>query len=169
MQSEAKTDVAPTLRKKKSAAKPTPKPQKSEKPLPRPALAERISWRPTPEQIVVASLVLLLLFRPFLVLGVLFVGLLLICGLFLALGYDGFWLTAMRLARWHAARQPEKAAALHRRIDAFAMRWDAVLDRFPEGSVDGLYLPDFGELARSETGEDPILDRRLQALRDTQN
>ncbi|WP_394415134.1 hypothetical protein [Sulfitobacter sp. 1A12126] len=87
-------------------------------------------------------------------------------GVFLALGYDGFWQRAMALGRWYAARRPERAAALHARLDAFAMKWDAVLDRFPEGTVDGLYLPDFGEMAAAEARHDAALDRRFDRLRD---
>ena len=46
------------------------------------------------------------------------------------------------------------------------MKWDAVLDRFPEGTVDGLYLPDFGEMAAAEARHDAALDRRFDRLRD---
>lgn len=45
------------------------------------------------------------------------------------------------------------------------MKWDAVLDRFPEGTVDGLYLPDFGEMAEAEARHDAALDRRFDRLR----
>lgn len=71
----------------------------------------------------------------------------------------------MGLGRWYARRRPNRAAELHRKLDAFAMKWDAVLDRFPEGSVDGLYLPDFGELATADARHDEALDRRFANLR----
>ena len=48
------------------------------------------------------------------------------------------------------------------------MKWDAVLDRFPEGTVDGLYLPDFGEMAAAETRYDEALDRRFDSLRNSE-
>ena len=48
------------------------------------------------------------------------------------------------------------------------VKWDAVLDRFPEGTVDGLYLPDFGEMAAADTRHDEALDRRFDSLRNSE-
>jgi hypothetical protein len=85
---------------------------------------------------------------------------------FLTLGHDGFWLRAMRLGSWYATRNPQRAARLQKMLDAFAMRWDMILDRLPEGSVDGLYLPDFSEMATAEVRYDAVLDRRFANLRE---
>ncbi|MFG6515814.1 hypothetical protein ACGYLX_00010 [Sulfitobacter sp. 1A13496] len=115
---------------------------------------------------ILSLLALAVVLRPWLVFGVLFITVFIVLGVFLALGYDGFWQRAMALGRWYAARRPERAAALHARLDAFAIKWDAVLDRFPEGTVDGLYLPDFGEMAAAEARHDAALDRRFDRLRD---
>ena len=122
--------------------------------------------RPPARAVILSLLALAVVLRPWLVFGVLFVTVFVVLGVFLALGYDGFWQRAMALGRWYAARQPERAAALHARLDAFAMKWDAMLDRFPEGTVDGLYLPDFGEMAAAEARHDAALDRRFDRLRD---
>ncbi len=143
------------------------------KPAARPGILTRgrgrlQGYRPTPKQIILACLALIIVLRPWLVVGVLFVTVFLVLGLFLALGYDGFWRRAMGLGRWYAARNPERAVALHARLDAFAMRWDAVLDRFPEGTVDGLYLPDFGEMAAADARHDAALDRRFDSLRNSE-
>ncbi|KIN66448.1 hypothetical protein Z945_3868 [Sulfitobacter noctilucae] len=119
------------------------------------------SYRPTPKHIALAGFALLVLFRPWLVVGLLFLSLFVMVGVFLILGYDGFWRRAMGLARWYAKRRPSRAAELHRKLDNFAMKWDAILDRFPEGSVDGLYLPDFGDLATADARHDKALDRRF--------
>ncbi len=124
------------------------------------------SFRPAPKHVVFAALGFLVFFRPWLVIGLLFLSLFTMAGIFLILGYDGFWRRAMGLARWYATRRPERAASMHRRLDAFAMRWDAILDRFPEGSVDGLYLPDFGDLAAADARHDAALDRRFATLRE---
>lgn len=43
-------------------------------------------------------------------------------------------------------RNPRLAASVYRGLDTFAYRWDVVLDRFPEGTVDALYLPDLSVL-----------------------
>lgn len=125
-------------------------------------------YRPTPRHIVLAALGLLVLFRPWLVLGVIFLSLFVMTAVFLILGYDGFWHRVMGLARWYARRRPSRAAEVHRKLDAFAMKWDAILDRFPEGSVDGLYLPDFGELATSDLRHEEALDRRFANIRESE-
>ncbi|KIN65965.1 hypothetical protein Z946_688 [Sulfitobacter noctilucicola] len=132
-----------------------------------PGLKARImSYRPTPKHMILFSIALLVLFRPWLVIGLFFLSLFVMVGVFLILGYDGFWRRAMGLARWYAQRRPSRAAELHQKLDAFAMKWDAVLDRFPEGSVDGLYLPDFGELEAAESRHDAALERRFSDLRE---
>lgn len=123
-------------------------------------------YRPTPKHIIIAACALVVLMRPWLVVGLLLLTLLVFIGVFLILGYDGFWKRAMGLARWYARRRPSRAAELHRKLDDFAMKWDAFLDRFPEGTVDGLYLPDFGELATADARHDEALDRRLSSLRE---
>ncbi|MEQ5829216.1 hypothetical protein J3456_17870 [Sulfitobacter sp. NFXS29] len=124
--------------------------------------------RPSPRAVILSLLGLAVILRPWLVLGVVFIAVFVTLGVFLALGYDGFWGRALALGRWYAARRPERAAALHARLDAFAMKWDAVLDRFPEGTVDGLYLPDFGEMAAADTRHDEALDRRFDSLRNSE-
>jgi hypothetical protein len=128
--------------------------------------AKIMGYRPTPKHIAVAAVVLLVLFRPWLVLGLLFLTAFIIVGVFLILGYDGFWRQIMRLSRWYAGRHPSRSKEIHRRLDSFAMKFDAFLDRFPEGSVDGLYLPDFGDIAEAEARHDEALDRRFDKLRE---
>lgn len=128
--------------------------------------AALLGYRPTPRHIVIASAALVILFRPWLVVGVAFLSLFILTGVFLILGYDGFWRRAMGLARWYARRHPSRAVELHRKLDTFAMKWDAILDRFPEGTVDGLYLPDFGDLAEAESKHDAALDRRFSEMRE---
>ena len=125
-------------------------------------------YRPTPRHIVIASLFLVVFFRPWLVLGIVFLSLVVLAGVFLILGYDGFWRQIMGLARWYARRHPSRASEMHRKLDGFAMRWDAILDRFPEGTVDGLYLPDFGHLAEADAKHDAALERRFSDLRESE-
>ncbi|MGB3243322.1 MAG: hypothetical protein WBB25_02215, partial [Sulfitobacter sp.] len=87
---------------------------------------------------------------------------------FLFLGYDGFWRRAMRVSRWYARQHPSRSGEIDRKLDNFAMKFDAFLDRFPEGSVDGLYLPDFGDRAEAEGRHDEALDRRFNSLRENE-
>ena len=123
-----------------------------------------MGYRPKPAHIVLALFGLLVLFRPWLVLGLTLLFAFIMVGVFLIVGYDGFWKGVMKAGRWYAARRPERAARLNARLDSFAMKWDAILDRFPEGSVDGLYLPDFGELAVADKRHEEAMDRRLSGL-----
>ncbi len=123
-------------------------------------------YRPTVWHVLAACSVLILLFRPWLVVGLLVLGIFLFSGVLLVLGYDGFWQQAMRLARWQANRNPEKSEDILRKLDGFAMRFDAFLDRFPEGTVDGLYLPDLGNTTAAEARHNAALDRRFDGLRD---
>lgn len=150
----------------KKAAKRAAKPAPNRDGIVARAKAKVFGYRPTPRHIVLACLALLIVFRPWLVLGLIFLSLFIMTVIFLILGYDGFWRRAMGLARWYARRRPARSAELHRKLDDFAMKWDAVLDRFPEGSVDGLYLPDFGDLAEAEARHDATLERRFDSLRE---
>jgi hypothetical protein len=119
------------------------------------------------QKIVLAVGVLLLVyFRPWLVVSILLLWVFLVAGIFLMLGYDGFWRRSMKAARWYAKRRPARAVELHRKLDAFAMKWDAVLDRFPEGTVDGLYLPDFRAAEHAQVQQDAAIDRRLSQIRE---
>ncbi|MEM6304347.1 MAG: hypothetical protein AAF744_06475 [Pseudomonadota bacterium] len=124
-------------------------------------------YRPTPRHIIVAGAVLLVVFRPWLVLGLVFLFLFVFAGILLILGYDGFWRQVMRLGRWYARKHPSRSGELHRKLDRFAMRFDAFLDRFPEGTVDGLYLPDLGDLTEADKRHDAALDRRFDTLRES--
>jgi hypothetical protein len=125
-----------------------------------------VGYRPTPKHIVLACLALLVYFRPWLVVGVLFLSAFVVTGVFLILGYDGFWHRAMGLARWYAGKHPSRSAEMNQKIDRFAERFDAFLDRFPDGTVDGLYLPDLGELDAAEARHDEALDKRFENLRE---
>lgn len=116
------------------------------------------------KSVILVAFLLVLYTRPWLVFGMLFLTVCSLVGLFVALGYDRFWRRAIWLGRWYAKRRPARAATLYRKLDAFAMRWDAILDRFPEGTVDGLYLPDFGEIAQADTRHAEAMDRRLSQM-----
>jgi hypothetical protein len=114
--------------------------------------------------VILVGTLLILYTRPWLIIGMIFLTICSCVGLFVALGYDRFWRRAVALGRWYAKRKPARAVELHRKLDAFAMKWDAILDRFPEGSVDGLYLPDFGEIAQADTRHAEAMDRRLSRM-----
>lgn len=158
-----------SLRRKQAPSEPAPRPAAAaSRPVSEDMTGETgrgiKGYRPKPAHIVLALLGLLVLFRPWLVLGLTLLFAFILVGVFLIVGYDGFWKSVMKAGRWYAARRPERAAKLNKRLDSFAMKWDAILDRFPEGSVDGLYLPDFGELAVADKRHEEAMDRRLSGL-----
>lgn len=130
--------------------------------------AKVLGYRPTRKHIFWGAFALLVLMRPWLVVGLFFLSLFVLVGVFLILGYDGFWRRAMAIGRWYARRNPERSVELHRKLDRFAMRWDMILDRFPEGSVDGLYMPDFGDLAEADARHEEAMERRLSSLQQTE-
>ncbi|AXI45119.1 hypothetical protein C1J03_03145 [Sulfitobacter sp. SK012] len=127
--------------------------------------AKVTGYRPTPRHILLGCLLVLIVMRPWLVVGFVLLIVFVFTVIFLILGYDGFWHRSMALGRWYAKRRPKRTAELHGRMDLFAVRWDAFLDRFPEGTVDGLYLPDFGALAQADARHEEALERRLDGLR----
>ncbi len=130
-------------------------------------LVDRLQgYRPTIAHGALGVFALLVLFRPWLIIGIAFLFGLILVGVLLILGYDGFWQGVMRLSRWYASRRPSRAAVMHERLDRFAVRWDSFLDRFPEGSVDGLYLPDFGGLAAADRRHEDAMERRLNGMQE---
>ena len=130
--------------------------------------AKVMGYRPTLKHILIGTAVLFVLFRPWVVFALFLLTAFLITAIFLILGYDGFWRRVMGVARWYARRHPSRSEELHRKMDDFAVKFDAFLDRFPEGSVDGLYLPDFGDLGEANARHGEALDRRFDSLRENQ-
>lgn len=128
------------------------------------AVAGIKGFRPKPRHLALGAFVLFVIFRPWLVLGLTVLCVIIITGVFLTVGYDGFWQGMIKFGRWYANRRPARGALLHARLDRFAVAWDGILDRFPEGIVDGLYLPDFGELAAADDRHTEAMDRRLSGL-----
>lgn len=156
----------PVARKQAAPAQVENEPFQAERPAT--AKSRIAGFRPSAKHILLGCIVVLIAFRPWLILGILALSTFVMIGVFLILGYDGFWRRAMALARWYARRRPSRAAALHSKLDRFAMKWDGILDRFPEGTVDGLYLPDFGHLAEADARHDAALERRFEKLRGTE-
>lgn len=129
-----------------------------------PVLARLRGYRPTRRHIVVAIVVLLALWRPWLLVAMVVVPMLIVAGTFAAIGQDRFWSGVLRGYRRMQSRNPVRAERLRARADRFALRWDAFLDRFPEGSVDALYLPDLNSLQEAQAQHAEALDRRFERL-----
>lgn len=123
------------------------------------------AYRPTPKHIALAVFALVLVFRPHWVLLSVALTLFVTIGAFVCFGADRVWGMLMIAFQRFSQRRPEQAVRLSSKMDAFALRWDALLDRFPEGSVDGLYLPDFQTLSTRDDAHAEAMDARLAQMR----
>ncbi|MEO0380328.1 MAG: hypothetical protein AAF252_08650 [Pseudomonadota bacterium] len=122
------------------------------------------AFRPSTRHLALACLALAVVLRPhwFLITGVLSVA---CCvGLFLILGSDGVWRGVVSYLARVDARDPARGAKLRARLDRMACLWDGVLDRFPDGMVDALYMPDLQAMESAEAAHIDALDRRLDRM-----
>lgn len=122
------------------------------------------AFRPSTRQLALVSLALLVVVRPqwFLISGVLLVACLV--GFFLILGSDRIWRGVVAHLARVDSRDPVKGAQLRTRLDRFACRWDGILDRFPDGMVDGLYMPDLQEMQSAEAAHADAMAERLERM-----
>ena len=114
--------------------------------------------------IVALAVVVLFAFRPGLVAAVIFLWFFVMVALFLFLGADRIWRGLAWAVQSYKRRNKEGAAKLMDWLDTVALRWDSVLDRFPDGMVDNLYMPDFANLEVAEEEYDAVLDDRLDRM-----
>lgn len=114
-------------------------------------------FRPTTRHLAIVTVLLLVVARPhWFAIGV-FLCLAIAIGSFMILGADRIWHRVLDRLNRIEATNPARATRLRTKLDAFAYRWDGFLDLFPDGMVDGLYMPDFQEMEQSE-------DRHLRAM-----
>ena len=128
-------------------------------------LAERLrAYRPTPRHLAIVSTLLLIVVRPhWFVFGVV-LAVVVVVAAFLLLGEDRIWAAVLRRLHRIETKAPERAAELRARLDRFAYRWDSVLDYFPDGMVDGLYMPDFQTLEQAEDRHATAMSERLARM-----
>lgn len=122
------------------------------------------AFRPSTRHVALVSVALLVVVRPhwFVIAAILTAALLI--GAFLTLGSDRIWrMVVAGLARVEI-RNPDRAARLRVRLDRFACRWDAILDVFPEGSVDGLYMPDLQAMQNADDAHTRAMSARLDRM-----
>ena len=121
---------------------------------------------PKPKHAYWAVFALIVVFRPFWIAIPFIIAILALLVSFAIFGSDRTWVATIKAFQSFAARSPERAQRLAVRLDAFAMRWDGLLDRLPEGRVDALYLPDFQSLqVLDDQHQEAVGDRlsRIQA------
>lgn len=131
--------------------------------LSRPLSALR-GFRPSTWHLALISLALLVALRPhwFVITGVLIIAL--VVGTFLIFGADRIWRLVLTWLNNVEAHNPARAARLRMRFDRFACRWDAILDVFPDGSVDGLYMPDLQAMQDADAAHLEVLSARLDRM-----
>ncbi len=101
-----------------------------------------LNYRPTRKHIIIAAFVLVMILRPWLIPGLLFVTFWVGLIAWLTLGPDRVteWFVSMwdRLSQ----RNPAMAEKLRQRGDAFALKFDALLEKLPSSWAEKLALPD---------------------------
>lgn len=128
------------------------------------ALVAVRDFRPTTRHLALVSMALLVVLRPhwFVISGVLIVGL--VVGTFTLLGSDRIWHGVLAWLNRVERRNPERALRMRARLDRFACRWDAILDVFPDGMVDGLYMPDLQAMEHGEEAHIQAMSARLHRM-----
>jgi hypothetical protein len=124
----------------------------------------QLQFQPSRKLIALTVFLAVLVLRPHWVFLSMVLTLFVIMGAFVFLGADKVWRTVVRSLHFFAGRSPERAQRLVKGLDEFALRWDGFLDRFPDGIVDGLYLPDFQSLMDAQDQHDAVVDARLSRL-----
>ena len=99
-------------------------------------------FRPNTRHVLLAVTALMLVLRPQWVLIGIFAVIALGLGAFIFVGSDRIWRGVFARLAALDARDPTRAAQVRGRLDRVACCWDAILDRFPERWVNGLYMPD---------------------------
>ncbi|MEM6373902.1 MAG: hypothetical protein AAF727_14135 [Pseudomonadota bacterium] len=122
------------------------------------------AFRPTTRHLALASLALLTVLRPHWVVVGAVLCLAMVIAMFLIAGADRVWRGVNVYLNRVDARDPQRATELRTRLDSFACRWDAVLDRFPDGMVDGLYMPDFQDMQANDAAHADAMAERLSRM-----
>lgn len=118
--------------------------------------AKILAYRPTRSHILWALVLLVVIWSPWLIPGLLFVAFWVALIAYLTVGYDRMmeWLSSA----WYRLGEanPDLIEKLRTRADAFALRFDAFLDRLPESWAEKLALPDMS----AQRAEQDALDDR---------
>ena len=126
---------------------------------------ERIkTYRPERKRILVTSLVLLLILKPFFVIGwtAVFVMAVVIC--FAVMGADAFWRKVIDMYQGFARRWPAHARVLKLRSYVLARKWDRLLGYLPAGLADQMRPPDLRDVIAADARHSSAMQDRLQRM-----
>ena len=149
---DALPDLAPVEREANTTAQPAKNRFKSRKtnPKARSLKGRMLAYRPTRNHILIGAFVIVMILRPWLIPGILFVTFWVGLIAWLTLGPD-------RMLEWAgnawdrlSTRNPDLAERLRQRGDAFALRFDAMLDKLPDSWAEKLALPDMSRPLEAE-------------------
>jgi len=143
---DAATREAANIRRAQSAARVMPKIED--------LTGRRVAGPWQKRVLIAAPIVLVVIWKPWLILGLVIVVCWLVIAAFAALGGARVAEGSIRFYVWLDARNPERAERMRDRADRLAMRLDALLDRLPERWTEGLYMPDFSRASLMGDGLD---------------
>jgi hypothetical protein len=124
----------------------------------------RLQFQPRRKHVVWAGFACAIVLRPNWFLLTFMLPIIVFLGAFAVFGANKSWGCIMWIFSVFAGRSPQRANRFARRMDKVAVLWDGILDRFPEGMVDGLYLPDFQSILAAEERHDAVVDARLSRM-----
>ena len=130
------------------------------------AIDKAKAYDPDRKTILRTSFILLLILRPFLLIGWALFGAFTVILSYLFMGPDRFWRQIIALHRAFARRRPDAARVLKLRAYVIARKWDSLLRWVPQGLADMLRSPDLRELIAADARHDEAMAKRLGRLGD---
>lgn len=127
--------------------------------------AERIkSYEPNRRVILGTSFVLLVILRPWLVLGWSLAAAFALLLCYLLAGPDRFWRRVIALHAAYARRRPARARRLKLKACWYARKWDRFIQRLPQGLADTMASPDLRGLMQADERHDAVIAARLKRM-----
>ena len=122
------------------------------------------TYRPERKSILLTSLVLLVLLKPFMMIGWSLVAAFALLLTFLFLGGDRFWRMVIVLFRAFARRNPSAARVVKLRAYVIARKWNRLMEWVPQGLADCISAPDLREMIAADARHEVALHDRLNRL-----
>lgn len=147
----------PAPRMARKAARTAPK--GAYQPDARTGIVDRIkAYRPSRKHIFLVVLAGVVIWRPWLVPGILFVTFWIGLIVYLTLGPDRTMEKLSAVWTWLQRTRPETAEKLRDSADRFALKFDALLERLPDRWAERLALPDFSQPSDAQVKMDEATD-----------
>ncbi len=137
----------------------------SDAPSKQPMKKSRLSGIISTNRLIWLAIIGIVIVRPdWIFLGILMWAVFVV-GAFLLVGADRIWRAISWAAKRRATKAPDKGAKLYAWLESVADRWDRVLDCFPDGMVDTLYMPDFANFEPPKAAHKARVEAKLQTLK----